>query len=43
MPPDKVQYIVGEGGGEVDAPGPQRVSDTLLEKQSERERDERSD
>lgn len=32
MPPDKVQHIIRQGGGDVDAPGPQSVSDTLQEK-----------
>lgn len=29
MPPDKVQHVVGQGGGHVDAPGSQIVCDTL--------------
>lgn len=29
MPPDKVEHVVGQGGGHVDAPGSQIVRDTL--------------
>ncbi|TNN51547.1 hypothetical protein EYF80_038236 [Liparis tanakae] len=37
MPPDKVQHIIGQRGGDVDALGPQCVSYTLREKKSKRE------
>lgn len=33
MPPDKVEHVVGQGGGHVDAPGSQIVRDTLWTKQ----------
>lgn len=29
MPPDEVEHVVGQGGGRVDAPGPEVVGDTL--------------
>lgn len=42
MPPDKVQHIIGQGGGHVYAPGPQSVGYALQEKEA-RESDERRD
>lgn len=29
MPPDKVEHVVGQGGGRVDVPGSQVIGDTL--------------
>lgn len=41
MPPDKVQHIIRQRGGGVDASGPQSISYTLQEKKPSRGDDER--